>query len=764
MAWRTTGSGFLSREELDFFSLPAAEEERQRENFPLKRIGAGLGDFLQEMPVRRCVVICTSTQHVRDFFEALEDSTLAAGDRLVIEGGGVCEECWERAPRYARLERLFDDDGNIPPDVLDRLLDGERNAGALTRYVYSPHFGQLKAEFLENQALAEYHARNSGLAFFMLICMPLPPSMLSILLTSYPAVIIDSQVYADREFAPAAGKKPGHMLLPGTLLSGFAEHHRLAQKNALLESLLNRVDTPVLAGYLDGSVMGANEAFLELGGFAAGEVGAHNWNVDLACPGFQVLQEEVFSALLVTGRPQELYTELLAGDGSCVPCRVELALHGEDNGRPAFFSAVYRKAEEQLSCPPEKAPGNAFAESLRMALLRSTRQAGYSFAVLCLGIDNAAQVPLQSGEGDSFAAMLSKRISNCLRVQDVPAEVDAERFCILLDNVAGVIEAVRVAQRIQEETGRAFRVGRRELQVTCSIGAVLGPGSYADADELLRDAGVALQRAMQRGERQIAVFDEHQNSTAAQFFRVERGLRKALRDNDVRMHYQPMWDLAQGKFRGAEALMRWDHQREGMQRAEWFLPLAGHSDVFLELESWAVRRALASLARLQQAAGESFFLGLNVSFKNILRHGFLEEILELCGEHGIRPGAVFLEMREQRVRQLADGYADVLDRIGRAGLGIVPDHFKAGHLSLADLHRLPLRGLKLDPTVLEDAALRGSILAVAGSRGLPLMATGVEDPARLETLQKLGCTYAQGNALAVDMDEQSLLELLRRQS
>ena len=77
-----------------------------------------------------------------------------------------------------------------------------------------------------------------------------------------------------------------------------------------------------------------------------------------------------------------------------------------------------------------------------------------------------------TGEGDSFAAMLSKRISNCLRVQDVPAEVDAERFCILLDNVAGVIEAVRVAQRIQEETGRAFRVGRRELQVTCSIGVV----------------------------------------------------------------------------------------------------------------------------------------------------------------------------------------------------------------------------------------------------------------------------------------------------
>lgn len=764
MAWRTTGNGVLSREELDFFSLPGSADAPLRESFPLKRIGADLDGFLRELPVRSCVVICTSFQYVRDFFEALEGSTCAAGGSLVVEEGGVCADCWPRASRYARLDRLFDGDGNVAQDVAESLLKEERAPGSLVRYVYTPHFGQLNADFLENQALAEYRMRNSPLAFFMLVCMPLPSSMLSILLTSYPAVVIDSHVYADGEFAPGEDSTPAHMLLPGTLLSGFAEHHRLAQKNALLEDMLNHVETPVLAGYRDGTIMGANEAFLRLGGFEAGEVALRNWNLDLACPGFQVLQEEVFSALVATGRTQELYTELLAADGSCVPCYVELNLHGGDNGGPVFFAAVYRKIEGKPAPPPEKLSSDFFQESLRMALLRSARQPRYFFAVLCIGIDNASQTLLDSEDEERFAAMLSKRISNCLRVQDIPADTDSERCCILLDNVAGVIETVRVAQRIQDETGRSFRVGRHELQVTCSIGVVMGPGNYTDADDMLRDAGIALKRAMQRGERRIVVFDEHQNSTAVRFFHVERGLRKALLENDVRMHFQPMLDLETGDFCGAEALMRWNHKRDGLQRAECFLPLAGHSDVFLELETWGIRRALEALARLQRLAGETFFLGINISFKNILRRGFLEEMLACCEENQIRTAAVSLELREERVRQLSDGYADVLDSIRQAGLGIVPDHFTARHLSLADLHSLPLRGLKLDPAVLEDSSLRSTILAVARSRGLSLTATEIEAPGRLEELRALGFSAAQGHALAVDIEERELAELLRRRS
>jgi EAL domain-containing protein (putative c-di-GMP-specific phosphodiesterase class I)/GGDEF domain-containing protein len=489
-----------------------------------------------------------------------------------------------------------------------------------------------------------------------------------------------------------------------------------------------------------------------------------NWNLDLACPGFQVLQDEVFSALVTTGRTQELYTELLSADGACVPCHVELNLHGGDSGGPVFFDAVYRKIEDKPSLPPEKLPSDFFQESLRMALLRAARHPRYFFAVLCIGIDNAGQTPLHADDADRFAAMLSKRISNCLRIQDIPAGIDSERCSILLDNVAGVIETVRVAQRIQEETGRSFRVGRQELRVTCSIGVVMGPGNYTDADEMLRDAEIALNRAMQRGVRRIAVFDEHQNSTAVRFFHVEQGLRNALIENDVRMHFQPILDLEAGDFCGAEALMRWNHKRDGLQRAEWFLPLAGHSDVFLELETWGVRRALESLARLQQLSGETFYLGLNISFKNILRRGFLEEMLKCCEENQIKPASVSLELREERVRQLADGYAEVLDRIRQAGLGIVPDHFTARHLSLADLLRLPLRGLKLDPEVLADSSLRATILSVARSRGLSLTATGVEASGRLEELRELGFSAAQGNALAVDMEERELYGLLRRRS
>lgn len=730
----------------------------------MQRISGDLLVFLHDLPVRRCLVICSSTQSIQDFLDALEIQTHQAGDVFVLEGGG-CLESWAPTPRYERDEGLFDADGNMKPAALERLLSVERPAESIIRYVSTFSAGQPPGDILERQAMAQHRARNEPLAFFTLVCMPVKPALLAALLTSYPAVVIDSAVYTALDFTQQEGSALRRVARSGTLLAGFVELHRLVRKNHFMEGLLNSLDAPVLAGYIDGTIMGANESFLRLVGFSRREISVQNWTLDLAGPGFRALQEEVFTALVLTGRKQELYTELLTSGGTCVPSLVELSLHEDENAKPAFFSALYRPVTEIPSLGEAgKDRGDIIEDRLRIALSRSKREAGYSFAVLHMGVDNMDRVPLQAADEVKFSDMLARRIVNCLRAQDISANLDTERFAILLDNVADVIEAVRVAQRIQEETGRAFRIGRHDLHVTCSFGVVLGPGEYSGVAEILRDAQLALQRAMQRGGCQVVVFDEYQNSRAVQFFQIERSLRNALLENEVSLHFQPIQNLSTGSFCGAEAFMRWNYRREGLLRAEWFLPFAEHSDVFMDLEAWAIRRAFSALRHLQQNAGKSFFLGLNVSLKNVLRLGFLEEVLDVADEHGLDPSSVHLELREEWVKHFADRFGHVFDSVNQAGLGLVLDHFSAAHVSLADLHRLPLRGLKLEVSVQDNPTLLMSLLSVARSKGLALIATGVEDRGLLDRLHGIGCTHAQGNAVAPDMDEGALVNFLRDHS
>lgn len=754
---------FLSSEEFDFFSLPSLNSAERTENFPVRHVSPDLNEFLLLLPIRFCVVICSSVQSVRNFLTALEKQTIIAGDSLVLDRAGKFDEYWDPARLYIGKDSLFTVDGDIVPAVLDRVLAEQRDSASNVRYVYIPSSSQLLVDNLERQAEIQTPDQNAPIVFFMLIRASLHPAQLATLLTLQSVIIIDSAIYVNRRSVPEANRQDA-TLRSAFLLDGFVDHHRLQQKNSFVEEVLSNLETPVLAGYADGRIMGGNEAFLQLSGYSMFEIMTHNWIADLAGAEFQTLQEEVFSALLATGRKQELYTELQTSSGECMPCQVSMFLHNDDLGHPLFFSAQYHPVTTPPVEKSEATPRHLFADSLQIALKRSTRQMDYAFAVLVMGVDNIAQILLQIEDERTFFDLLAKRTSNCLRTLDIPTHLDSEHFFILLDSVTDVIGAVRVAQRIQEETGRAFRLGQSELHVTCSFGVVMAPKNYTDENDILQDARTALQRAMQRGERQIVVFDERQNSQAVQFLRIESGLRTALLENEVSLHFQPIIRLADGTIRGVEAFMRWDHKRKGLLRAEWFLPFAEHSDVVFELEAWAIRRACSSLKRFQQIMGGKFFLGLNVSLKNALRFGFLEELLEVILEHELEPESIFLEIREPWLKYFADRFSSVFAQVSKAGLGVVLDHFDATHISLVDLHRFPLRGLKLDESLQNNPAVLASLLAIANSTDLFLAAPGVEDATRLPALQEQGCAYAQGDALAPVMDETTLLEYLLKHS
>lgn len=755
-------NNLLSPEELVFFSFPFLNASGKLENFPLRRVSFDLDDFLHLLPVDSCVVICTSDQSVQDFLATLEKQTRRAGNRLVLDGGEEDWKCWAQAKNYVRAETIFTAEGKINPAALDRFRDEAVGDASKVCHVHALHSSQLLKVGHGSQMSVQAAEHSLKMVFFTLFRAPLQPEALGALLTS-AGVIIDSNLYLPPDSSSEANRHSEATPPADSVLDWFVEYHRLAQKNVFMEEILSDLETPVLAGYADGRILGGNEAFLNLCGYSRYDLVTRNWTVDLASLDFQDLQEKVFTSLLATGRTQELHTELQTFSGACVPCDVSVFLHKDEKGRPLYFSAHYNpETSSSDSIRSEATSSHIFSDSLLLALKRSIRHPDYAFAVLVMGIDNAEQVLLQIEDQKTFFELLAKRTVSCLRTLDIPAYMDSEQFFILLDNVTDVIGAVRVAQRIQEETARAFRLGQRELRVTCSFGVVMAPGNYTDEKDILQDAQAALSRAMQRGERQIVVFDDRQNSQAVQFLRIESGLRSALLDNEVCMHYQPIVHLGTGTISGVEAFMRWNHKRKGLLRAEWFLPFAEHSDVVFELEAWAVRRACSDLKRFQQVMGEKFFLGLNISLKNALRLGFLEELIEVVLEHELSPASIVLEVREQWLKYFAERFSNVFAEVNKAGVGIVVDHFDATHISLADLHRFPLSGLKLDTSLQNDPSVLASLSSIARGTGLILVAPCVEDATRLQSLQDHGCTYAQGDALAPVMDEAALLDCLQQ--
>ena len=729
----------------------------------MRRVSPDLDNFLFHLPVDSCIVICTSEQSARNFFDVLKTQAGRAGHRLTLDGGEGDRPCPTPAPDPLRGDAHFDAQGNMGSPATALVRDEAGSGAFRVCRVQIRRAPEPSAEGSQGPDPAWAGEHKAAMVSFTLVRPPLQPEALGALMTS-PAVIIDSDVYLRPDLSSETDRHAGAPTLADSVLDGFVEYHRLAQKNVFMEEILGHLEIPVLAGYADGLILGGNEAFLNLSGYSRFELATRNWTLDLASLDFQALQENVLASLLETGRTQELDTELQTSGGKFVPCHVRVYLHKDEKDHPLFFSAHYHPATDSPgSDSPKAGSDHAFSDSLQYALKRSIRHPDYAFALLVMGIDNAEQVLPQIEDQRAFFEMLAKRTVKCLRTLDIPAHLDSEQFFILLDNVPDVIGAVRVAQRIQEETARAFKLGQSELRVTCSFGVVMAPRDYTDEKDLLKDARVALGRALQRGERQIVIFDDRQNNEAVQFLRIESGLRNALLENEVCMHYQPIVHLQTGTICGVEAYMRWNHKRKGLLRAEWFLPFAEHSDVVFELEAWAVRKSCSALKCFQQVMGENFFLGLNVSLRNALRLGFIEELTEVVLEHGLRPEAIVLEVREEWLKYFGERFSSVFAEVDKAGVGIVVDHFDATHISLADLHHFPLRGLKLNVSLQNDPGVLTSLSAIAKSTGLTLIAPGVEDATHLCSLQEHGCTYAQGNALAPTMDEEALIGYLAKE-
>ena len=398
-----------------------------------------------------------------------------------------------------------------------------------------------------------------------------------------------------------------------------------------------------------------------------------------------------------------------------------------------------------------------FLDRLQHAMTGCARS-GRRGALLYIDLDNFKLVNDTCGHdvGDQLLVEVAQRLSACLRDGDTTARLGGDEFVAMLEDLdatAGEAAASArvVADKIHEALNRPYRIGERSHHCTPSVGATLFSGHGDASDELLKQADIAMYQAKSAGKNTLRFFDPEMQASVAARAALEADLRHAIADGQFILHFQPQVSRA-GRILGGEALLRWQHPERGTIPPNDFIPLAEETGLILGIGQWVLAEACAVLADWhRQEPTRGIRLAINVSARQFRQPDFVDSVRVALEAAGAPRGMLKLELTESVVLDNVEDTIDKMTALRRLGVGFAMDDFGTGFSSLAYLTRLPLEQLKIDQSFVRrlldnptDAVVARSIITLATSLGLTVIAEGVETEAQRAFLAQHGCPIYQG--------------------
>lgn len=370
---------------------------------------------------------------------------------------------------------------------------------------------------------------------------------------------------------------------------------------------------------------------------------------------------------------------------------------------------------------------------------------------------------LGHGIGDQLLKQVASRFRLALRENDVIARLGSDEFAIALIDVKQHFYAGLVAQKLLETLDGIFSIGEHELRVGASIGLSIYPQDGHDAEDLLQKADIAMfkaKRFLEKSSGSYAFYDVEMNQSITSRLYMESGLRRALRANEFFLLFQAKLDISSGRVRGAEALIRWNHPRDGMISPAQFIPVAEEINLIAQIDAWVLDTACAQARRWQDQDVLPFRIAVNISAKEFTAN-FPAKVAAALYKHGVSASWIELEITESMLMQNTDSVVNIMREITSLGVSLALDDFGTGFSSLSYLKRFPIDTLKIDrsfiqgiPDDVDDCAIASAIISMAKQMKHRVIAEGVETQAQLRFLQAMGCDEMQGYLFSRPVDSE----------
>ena len=411
-----------------------------------------------------------------------------------------------------------------------------------------------------------------------------------------------------------------------------------------------------------------------------------------------------------------------------------------------------------------------FMDRLGQALARMRGRKGSDFSVLFIDLDRFKVVNDSLGHmaGDELLIATARRLLRCVRPEDTVARLGGDEFTVLLEDVPDAAEAGRAAERIQRELSAPILIAGQEVVSTPSIGIAHGRADYQAAEEILRDADLAMYGAKSRGRAIHAEFEPAMHKSAVALLQLESELRRAVERKELTLRYQPVVALSTGLIAGFEALVHWNHPQRGLLRPLEFVPLAEETGMVVQIGEWVLGEACRQTRAWQLKFPLPLLtVGVNLSARQFLNADVVDTVARALAESGLPPKTLRLELTESMLMDNAGKAALVLAELRALGVSLDLDDFGTGYSSLAYLHNFRLDTLKIDRSFIAHGAEAGgnweivaAIVNLARGLRLTVIAEGVETDAQLEELRRLGCEYGQGYLFGKPLEACDLEALL----
>jgi len=428
----------------------------------------------------------------------------------------------------------------------------------------------------------------------------------------------------------------------------------------------------------------------------------------------------------------------------------------------------YHATHDALTGLPNRA---LLSDRISQAITRAQRS-GRLLGVLFVDIDRFKLVNDSMGHdtGDCLLMHTAAVLSGLLRKEDTLARLGGDEFVVLLENLGQEQDAARVAQNLLQSLAEPVEMAGREILFTASMGIALCPRDGEHPAPLFRHADAALYRAKRTGGNCFHFFLPEYRQDSRRKLELTSQLRRAIRENQMEVHYQPQLNLKEGRITEAEALLRWRHPVMGTISPVEFIPIAEETGVISELFAWTIRTVCADLAAWRTLNLPEIRVGINVSPRQFESEDLPEQLRRLLAQTGTEPSLIELEITEGTLMQRPERAVGILNRLRAQGFIVTMDDFGTGYSSLSYLMRFPVNKLKIDRSFIANIpenrnhiSITRAVIAMAHELGVQAVAEGVETEAQKDFLAQHDCELVQGYLISRPVPRAEMELLLRGQ-